>query len=280
MTLSRSIRETLLYSDYFGFPLTEDELHSRLMKIRVSRRSLRTAVREMEGNEIEVTGKYIHLKGRRANVVRREKRERLSVSLMQKAVKWSHILGRFPGVRAVYVTGSLAVGNTDGHDDIDFMIVAENGRLWTVRLILTLATSILGLRRTPNSANNAGKICLNLYLTPACFEIPESKKSVYTAYELIQAVPVYDPHSTHSQLLQANTWIKEYLPNISRLRIDGSGISAHREAAGLARMIEKWAYALQKKYMARRRTREYVTEGSAFFHPDDPGEIVLKKIKR
>lgn len=274
--LSDSIRATLAYSDYFQFPLTEDELHARLINVKVSRRSLRDALTKMKGS-VQKTGMYFHLAGKESLVGIREQRKELSTPLMSRARRWASILGHFPGVQAVYVTGSLAVENTDGQDDIDYMVVADNGRLWTARLLLTFATTILFLRRTPNARNSAGKICLNLYLTPDFFQLPGSKRNVYTAYELIQAVPVYDPLDTRSMLLSANSWLREILPNVEWEHTRPVRFS-RRSPSGFSRWIESWAYRLQRRYMAPRLTREYVTPGVAFFHPADPGEKVIKRI--
>jgi hypothetical protein len=153
------------------------------------------------------------------------------------------------------------MSNSDDHADIDFMVITQNSRLWTTRFLLTLYTEFLGLRRRPLDPHTSGKVCLNLYLTPMSYELPNSKRSLYTAYELIQTVPLYDPSDTHSILLASNPWIMiscHFPPNLRPLN------------------NEQWnsnielVYRLQLAYMRPRLTREYITPDSAFFHPHDP----------
>lgn len=277
MTLSQAVIATLRYSDHFAFPLTLKEIHSRLISLRSSQSTLSSELKNLlSSGELELTGNFYHLPGRSSLVKSRRLRAASSQPLLTHAQTLASQLGRFPGVLAVYLTGSLAMRNTlDG--DVDFMIITYPGRLWTTRLFLTLYTSLLGLRRTPHSRRNSGKLCLNLYLTPTSLSLPQNKRSLYTAYELIQAVPLYDPQNTHAALLADNSWLKSYLPNFPFPKI----VSTGSRDSGLriyAQILEGICYHLQLAYMKSKITREVVTPDSAFFHPTDPGAKVLKEL--
>ena len=265
--ISRAILQTLKYSDHFGFPLTLDELHARLISFPITQiRLIRQTRLMLQKHLLQKTKDYYHLPGRSSLVARRLKRAKLSKPLITRAQHLSSLLSPISSILAIYLTGSLAVCNSNANADIDLMIITQNHRLWTTRLILTLYTSFLGLRRTPNSTKNTGKLCLNLYLTPASYQLPTTKRSLYTAYELLQAIPLYDPEGTHSALLAANPWIKNYLPNFPIPHPTGPG--------PIGTIVEKLAYWIQIIYMRPRLTRELITPDSAFFHPRDPSPKV------
>ncbi|MFH2085241.1 MAG: nucleotidyltransferase domain-containing protein [bacterium] len=281
-----SILQTLKYSDHFDFPLTASEIYTRLIEIKASRSQIEATLSELcRSKKIGKTKNSYHLPHRETLVSRRLKCAKLSKPLLARARKLSSKISHLKSILAIYLTGSLAVGNTDRDSDIDLMIITKPGRLWTTRLLLTLYTTLLNLRRTPHSLNNSGKLCLNLYLTPNAYLLPPDRRSLYTAYELIQAVPLHDPMDTHSALLSANSWIHNYLPNaITGSDLEGSAqprpYSERGRSDPIGNLLESLVYHLQFLYMRPRITREYVTKDSAFFHPHNPGEIVINKLSR
>lgn len=290
-TLNTAILQTLTYSDHFNFPLTREEVFIRLITpTAVSRVQFDKAINALvKARLISSKGEYLYLLGRSSLVPLRTHAKILSLPLLKKAKMLSSQLGNFPGILAIYLTGSLAMSNTDGRSDIDFMIITKPGKLWTTRLMLTIYTSLTRLRRTPQSRNHAGKLCLNLYLTPNSYLLPPHKRSLYTAYELIQAVPLYDPLNTHVDLLSSNSWIYNFLPNApkrtvpkrkSRLQDEKGSPAGEGTVLTLTLdFVEHLLYHLQRLYMLPKLTNEFVTLNSAFFHPNNPGKTVLKKLK-
>lgn len=264
-SLSKAIISTLSYSDHFHFPLTFTELHSRLIQRAISAVKLKLALSALiRSQTIGHQQIYYFLKGKSSYVKQRKLYASLSRPLRSYINSLIPTLAKVPGIVAIYLTGSLALNNTDGHDDIDLMVITKQGRLWTTRLLLTAYTTLLGLRRTPQSTNIMGKLCLNLYLTTNSLMIPAGKRSLYTAYELVQAVPLHDPLGTHRLLLASNSWIREYLPNFP---IPNSKITQGGESPGF---FEHALFYLQYLYMRRKITREYITLDAAFFHPHNP----------
>ena len=273
--LKSAIKNTLSYSHYFHYPLTLSELHYRLIKYQVSKSSLSKIINSLiKSKLISQEANYYFLPQKSSLVRRRKLYSLLSKPLFDYTESLIPILTRIRSIRAIYLTGSLAMQNTDGHDDIDLMIVAESKKLWITRFLLTIYATLLGLRRTRNSKNIMGKLCLNLYLTPDSFTLPPHLRSLYTAYELIQAVPLYDPKNTHSLLLSSNSWLKSYLPNYPLPK------SKNKQPTTVKRtMLENVLYLAQLLYMKGRITREYITKDSAFFHPNNPASKVLSTIK-
>lgn len=277
MKLDQAILSTLSYSDHFNFPLNMHEIQLRLVGEKSSRPQIMLHVQQLvKSKVISQTGEYYHLPARSRLIALRQQNQISSNKLLIRARSLSSKISRLSSnILAIYLTGSLAVGNASEDADIDFMIITMNNRLWTTRLLLTLYTSLFGLRRTPNSSVNSGKVCLNLYLTPNSYLIPPARQSLYTAYELIQATPLFDPHNTHSQLLIANSWIAKYLPNfpLPTTRVDPSSSLPPLENWKTA-TLENFAYRIQLLYMRRKITREYITPHAAFFHPNNPSPIL------
>lgn len=278
MTLDRAILATLAYSNHFSFPLTLEEIHPRLIGQRTSLSQLKLALTHLvKSKKISTQSTYYFLPGRASLIQKRESRAISSSILFHRATSLSRLLSRLPGILAIYLTGSLAVMNANHDADIDLMIITQNGQLWTTRLILTLYTSILGLRRFRNSSSYSGKLCLNLYLTPTAYRLPKSKRSLYTAYELIQSTPLHDPFDTRTHLLSTNAWIKNYLPNF-KIPTHHAQSPQINTLPFFSSLLEDLSYNLQYHYMKNRITREYITKHSAFFHPDDPSKKLLRRI--
>ena len=278
-----AILKTLKYSDHFGFPLTPEEIHLRFVGESPCARPLivRTIRQMIQDKLVQQTRDYYHLAGHQSLVARRLAHQKSSAPQLTRAKALAVKLGRVPGVLAIYLTGSLAMSNSDKNADIDFMVITQNSRLWTTRFLLTLYTEFLGLRRRPRDPHTAGKACLNLYLSPHSYLLPPNRRSLYTAYELIQAVPLYDPSDTHSRLLASNPWIHDFLPNVPIPRTvpkrnswlqakKGSPAGEGTVLNGILNLIEFLVYRLQLAYMRPRLTREYISPDSAFFHPRNP----------
>lgn len=273
--IADSVIQTLKYSAHFGFPLTFEELYVRLIQSSCTKPELKKILATLVSHKkIVKKGEYYHLPGHSSLIIRRTKNAQISLSVRQRAKQLADKLGKTPGILAIYLTGSLAMSNSTADSDIDLMVITKNNQLWTTRFLLTIFTSLSGLRRTPMSKKNTGKLCLNLYLTPKSFLLPPQKKSLYTAYELIQAVPLYDPQNTRGRLLSANPWIHDYLPNFPLPKY-APRLSRENGKTGL---LEYVLYSLQLLYMKNKITREYIIKDAAFFHPNDPGKQVLKKL--
>jgi predicted nucleotidyltransferase len=281
--IALSILQTLKYSDHFGSPLTSQEIHLRLItshKVTYAK-VIQTLTQMVKKKEVSRLQNYYFLPGQNQLATDRNSRFVVSQDQFHLAQKLAKSLAKIPYVLAIYLTGSLAMNNSKSDSDIDFMIITKERRLWTTRFLLTIVTTLFGLRRYPSSKNTAGKLCLNLYLTPLSFQLPIHKQSLYTAYELIQAVPLYDPLNTHASLLTENLWISSHLANFKvppTPRIKGHNCSTTRPGI-IGQIFEFLAYHLQLLYMHHKLTREYITKDSAFFHPHNPADIVLAKLR-
>ncbi len=134
------------------------------------------------------------------------------MKLLRKAKFWAHVLGLLPGVRAIFLSGSLAQGRANEKSDIDFFIVARQGKIWTARFFVFLLLKAVGEMRTEKSP--AGKICPNHFITDAHLRIRE--RDAYAAKLFTHNKPLFDPDGMLWYFVQENQdWVQkfgEYFP--------------------------------------------------------------------
>jgi hypothetical protein len=153
--------------------------------------------------EVSFKDGYYYLTCRSETVELRKSRETVSHKFFNRAMFYGRILGTLPFVRMVALTGSLAMLNLSKDPDMDFMLVAKHGRVWTARafaIILGKIARLLG-----------DTICPNLIVSERSLEWP--LHDLYSARELCQMIPITGA-DFYLRLFAANSWVKSILPNI------------------------------------------------------------------
>lgn len=127
--------------------------------------------------------------------------------LLKKASLWAKTLGHLPSVQAIFLSGSIASGKARKTSDIDFLIIARAGQIWTARFFIFIVLKTFGQLSKPN--HHAGKICPNHFLTDHSLEIDE--KDAYAAQLFSHNIPLYDPLSLWSNFVDENKeWIESF----------------------------------------------------------------------
>jgi hypothetical protein len=204
-SLEDAILRTILYADVFNFPLTLPEIHHFL--IATTPVSLRAVEETMMRSErlrslvVCVDGYFMRV-GREALAETRHAREAASQALWNNAITYGRWLGRLPFVRMVALTGSLAVHNAVEDDDIDYIIVTADGRVWLTR---ALAIIIVRLARL-----HGVLLCPNYVLAETALK--QTRHDIFMAHEIAQMIPVYG-HGIYTTMRQANMWVADQLPN-------------------------------------------------------------------
>ncbi|MCL4531259.1 MAG: hypothetical protein M1282_17865 [Chloroflexi bacterium] len=209
-SLERAILETLAYSDVFDYPLRLDELH-RYLTAPATPDELTAALLHLNGI-IGTQASYYFLAGRDGIIKLRQERELISYPMSRRAIRYGRILGMLPFIRMIGLTGSLAVRNCDETGDLDYMIVAAHGRVWTARAFALL------FNRLTKLAGNV--LCPNLIVSEYALEWQQ--KDLYSARELCQMIPITGM-DIYTRLRQANAWTKEFLPNADDRPFDVKG---------------------------------------------------------
>jgi hypothetical protein len=268
--IEQAIVNTVAYVDVFDFPLTEAEIHRYLIGLPLHRAAVARALcgRGLVPRRLERVGAYYTLPGR-ADIIR-IRRERMTAAdqLWPEATRYGRLIARMPFARMVAVTGSLAVDNADPEEDIDYLVITANDRLWVCRAFVILVVRA--------AARRGVAICPNYFLAERALRL--RARDLYTAHELAQMIPLAG-QAIYEALRQANRWVDDYLPNAAGLPLPqaarvGQGRADHLpgrrllEAALRAppgRYLDRWE--LGRK--ARKFGRLYPAGGEAAFSTDE-----------
>lgn len=199
-TLERAILETLAYSDIFEYPLRLEEIH-RYLPIHAEMKEVSETLSELH-SQVGKKDDFCFLVGRENVVEVRRQRQEHSQKLLPHALRYGRMLGFLPFIRMVALTGSLAMMNSSGDADFDYMLVAAQGRVWTAR-----AFALLLNRFTRRFGHT---LCPNLIVSESALAWP--KRDLYTAHELCQMIPIVG-RDVYQRLMNLNEWVKEFLPN-------------------------------------------------------------------
>lgn len=210
MQVQAHVLKTLLYYDIWSHPLTAEEIFTFLpvdsmtfaqFKKHLSAQSSRGVIECSQG--------YYFLAGKAATVAERLKRMRHARRMWLAARLATHVIKRFPFVRAVFVSGDLSKNATHRRSDVDFFIVTEPDRLWIARTLLIAFKKLFLFNRKKF-------FCLNSFV--ACNALPLDERNIYTAMEIATLKPLYNL-DMFFEYLRANDWIREYFPNFSPDRL-------------------------------------------------------------
>ncbi|HEX8991551.1 MAG TPA: hypothetical protein VF784_07710 [Anaerolineales bacterium] len=200
IAIEQAVLETVAYSDVFDYPVRAEEIH-RYLPLRVSLDELRHAL-DSGMTALGHENGYYFLKGRDSLVATRSIREAISRPAWKRAQLFGRILGGLPFVRMVALTGSLALLNSEESGDMDYMLVAAPGRVWTARGFAVLFGRL--------TARVGSVLCPNLIVSENA--LAWGQRDLYSARELCQMVPITGA-SLYTRLRRINDWTEDLLPN-------------------------------------------------------------------
>ncbi|OGG04126.1 hypothetical protein A2Z33_03105 [Candidatus Gottesmanbacteria bacterium RBG_16_52_11] len=286
--MRQAVIATLSYADVFDYPLTRDEIALWIIGRPIPEKILSVLLPE---KDIQSGRRALyHLSGRQRIV--RLRSERQSVSRMKRgeAYRVAGWLVRLPTVLLVGITGGLAMNNARPEDDIDLIIIARQGTVWTTRILVTLMVELVARRRRPADTDVADKICLNMFLSEDFLAMPSSDRDLYGAHEVLQLQPLATRGRVYRRFLDINSWVSGLLPVAwSVLRVRTSSVNGtHSASAGIAgslfipvaRALETIARTLQQRYMRNRLTTEIVNDSTIRFHPHDARRFVRRELMK
>jgi hypothetical protein len=203
-SLDAAITWTLAYADVFDYPLTAKEVHCYLVGTRVP---LPVVKDRLDGGRLPAhvsrSGNYFTLSDREHLIETRRRRTRKAAEIWPGAIRLGRAIACLPFVRMVAVTGALSMNNVTDRDDIDYLIVTAEGRLWISRAI------IIQLVVKP-AARRGTDVCPNYILTERAFATFDH--DLFTAHEMVQMVNVAG-RSAYRRMYQLNDWVADFLPN-------------------------------------------------------------------
>ncbi len=281
--LGNKIILSLSYIDQFQYPLTKEEIF-----LRIIGKNNTFTLREVEKELVNLvsSGKlcsdkgFYSLEGSNSHVLTRLKRSKHSRRKWLEVEEFVSVVKHIPWIKAILVTGSLAVNNAKKNDDIDFLIIVKKNRLWIVRVLTVIFAFIKGKKRSWNGVDS-NTWCLNLWLEDTSLKLPKRLRNIYGAFEISQAVWVFDRENSKNKFFELNSWAQEFLPNYFYFQKNNkaeirSGKSKDYLFTGLfLNITNNILFFLQYLYMRPHMTTEKVEKNFAFFHPRDTKKLVL-----
>lgn len=278
MALSESIFRTIAYSDIFDFPLKKEEVLRFLISPEtISKKEFHQSL--LKDSRIENKENFFFLKGRKKIVNLRKKREKVSEKKISRAKKIAWFLSIVPSVRFIAITGSLALKNAEEDDDIDFLVVTENKKMWSTRFFLVILLKIIKAHRSRQSKNIKDKICLNMVLSDSFKTFPDKKQNLFVAHEIIQMLPLFDPDNYLKEFINNNIWIKKYFGNM-KLAKNLKNKKREKFSSTPLTFFDPIAKKIQKRMIEKNLTTEIVEDNFLAFHPVDHQEEILSKYKK
>lgn len=286
--LERSILLTLAYTHQFSYPLTGTELYYRLLSIsQISQSAFIASLRALFASGLIMWDKpYISLGSLPTLSGSREKRSLYSRKKIKELDPLLKFASFIPWVRAVGLTGSVAMKNASEFDDTDILMIVEPHSLWLIRPCIVLFSFFRKKRRTWNK-EELNSWCFNLWLEGNKLVMPSKKRTAYTAYEVCQVVWMFDRTNVREQFLMDNSWVRQYVPLYhSRLLSQKKVIKKNwfikilvTVSLPITYVLNTLLFAVQWWYMRPHMTRERVTLHTAFFHPRDTHGIISERWK-
>jgi hypothetical protein len=205
-SIKNNVLKTLLYYDIFSHPLKAEEVYSLLPQNSIKKEKILETIDKLSGDNgspFTSCDGYIYVKPNKHYIELRKEKEEISKKMWKAARIVTHLIKRFPYVRAVLVTGSLSKNSSNKKSDLDFMIITKKDRLWISRMLLMMFKKLFLF-------NSYKYFCINYFITEDNLEIED--KNIFSATEIVYIKSTYNEPLMY-KFIQANTWIKDYFPN-------------------------------------------------------------------
>lgn len=263
---------SVVYHDIFEYPLKEGEL----IKWEVGKEIVKD---KKAVEKIVFKNGFYFLSGKEGNTFKRLLRERNYNNKTNIARKAGNIIERIPGVIGVFITGALAMNSADKNSDIDLLVIAKRGQLWTTRALVLVLLRLLGFpTRQFGDKNEKDKLCLNLWLDEGSLIWPSQKRNIFSAHEIAQIKPIVNKDRIYERFLYSNHWLKRFWPN--SVRIVKPQRFPRASLTNIQFFIEGVARRSQYLYMKKKITKEVIRKNKAVFHPNDISSFVLDKFEK
>ncbi len=301
--LEQNIFATVCYYDVLKYPLTLFEIWKYLMvenyQENIEKLQARIHILDIANclektflkDKIENYQGFYFLHGQKALVSERISRNKLSEKKYKRILKVVRFLRIVPFVRMIGVTGRMAMKNAQEKSDLDLFIILEKEHIFTGRILVTLVTHILGVRRYGKKIAN--RICLNYFITTSSLEI--RTQDIFSSSEYFFILPVFG-FACFQKFQKANSWIEKYHKNYSSAElpalkiIEDNFLTSHIRKIGELLFGGKFLEEKLKKYQINRimndsRTKNpgsliVADDDSLVFLPNPQGPKIFENFKQ
>ncbi len=202
--VERALLHTLLYFEVFSYPLTAEEAFHYCGEPCVTLQEVTEKLQILVNQgAVFQFGIFYQTKNNATWVPSRIECNLRADRFLPIARRRAKLIGNFPFVRAVCVSGSLSKHSMRPDGDIDFFVVTAPGRLWLARTLLVLFKKVFLL-------NSHKYFCVNYFIDSEHLEIAE--KNLFTATETVTLLPMYG-RDFYEVFCRSNAWAWAIYPN-------------------------------------------------------------------
>jgi len=271
--MKTKLQTVLKYFHHFGYKPSFEEIYT-FFPMKISKIKLQSHLNSTHKHTLGGYGIGSKVEGRKSKV---------ALNKIARAQKYINFISKFPQIRLIGLSGSVAMLNAKKNDDVDIFIIGANNRLWTARFMSNVAAWLFGLKRKRGASVAQDKVCLNLFFSESSLKIDKKLQTEYMAHEVLQMIPIMDKNQTYRRFLYENGWISRIFPNVHLKRYFPS-----TEQLVNCRSIKETSFSLgvigygmeqllkfvQLMYMSEPKGDERIEKGKLWFHPRDYSKII------
>ncbi len=261
--VSDGLWQTLFYARQTGQTLTPEELWERLVfsSPRIKKRELIEKLKTSidQGVLLEKEGRVFWWP-----LSDYQQRQRFGHRKQSLAREAANYLKRIPFIKGIGLTGSVATGFPNEKDDLDFLIITEKNRVYLTRFLCYFLAWKKHKKHQTGKEENSW--CFNIFLSEEALLIPETKRSLYAAWQLKLLRNLWQKNHCLDVLQQKNQyWLEKYLNYAGKNNL--TIIEKKDSKNYLLDLLEAIMRQIQWNYMRAKVTREIITDKQIFFHP-------------
>lgn len=203
-----------------------------------------------------------------------------SRKLFEKYQVYLKLIARLPWIRYMGLTGANAFESCRQEDDIDLFVITAPNRLWITYLAIVLFSKLLKKRHL---------LCVNYLIDENHLTV--HNQNYYVAIQIMHMMSLYNA-DYKADLIEANSWIFNYLPNAKTydcdrpyyLLFEPNRTAYTPPSSSLLnrlnqRIFQQYSDRLKRKYTDLIGTHLVLSEGVAKLHRIDHSQI-YKEIHR
>ncbi len=244
-----AVKRTIEYAWSFGSYLNGEEINQRLLSKKVFPKE---AINKLTRNiENKIDKNYTEKFDKAKKIAKR-------------------IEGKFEDILFLGISGSVASGHPKNNDDIDFLVITKNNKLWKTRLILRCWTKLNHVPHRKYGENERkDEFCFNLWLDETNLLLPKSKRNLKNAVDLVLLKPLINKKKTYEKFILINSWAKKWVATPYENKISNFQFSIfkkNKKNKKLDEIMNQIYFWPQYWYMKRKIQGEKIGLHKAFFH--------------
>jgi len=208
--LNQAILETVARFDLFDYPLTDFEIWQFLS----SKASYQTIKDNLSVANLSSADGLFFLHGRQEIANIRQTRYREADKKIKTTKQLLKFIAWLPGIKLICLANIIGPNNIKPETDIDLFVITKTNRVWLIKFLATSILKVFALRPTDKKFKN--KLCLSFLTDLTALDLSICRRGDddwYFSYWLAGLLPLIGSEETYNDLIKANAWLKDQLPN-------------------------------------------------------------------